>query len=186
MSHCSLIVYILFSSISWASSPWLSADLGPGVWCNPTMSHQDNCIVMSHIVFNSHTNLSVTFTRENMPHAAGACILPHPYSHIHCNGQSNISYSEKDLPFRLFHPSIDSLGYSLYPIWRILLLSVAIVIGTLESITNNLISPWLTNHFNALSFIFHADALLQNLTSTYYFMDYSILLRLACFFCILS
>ena len=76
MSHCSLIVCILFSSISWASSPWLSADLGPGVWCYPTMSHQDNCIVMSHIVFNSHTNLSVTFTRENMPHAAGACILP--------------------------------------------------------------------------------------------------------------
>ena len=116
VSHCSLIVCILFSSISWASSPWLSADLGPSVWCYPTMSHQDNCIVMSHIVFNSHTNLSVTFTRENMPHAAGACILPHPYSHIHCNGQSNISYSEKDLPFRLFHPSIDSLGYSLYPI----------------------------------------------------------------------
>ena len=143
MSHgiVIVIVCILFSIISVEHHPMVISWPRPGwvrmVLPNNVAPGQLYCNVPYCIQY-SHTNLSVTFTRENMCQAVFCSPI-----HIHCNGggQYSISYSQKDLPFRLFHPSIDSLGYSLYPIWRIIGLSVAIVTGTLESITNNVIYP---------------------------------------------
>ena len=60
--HMALLLLLSVSCfLSLVSSiiPWLSVDLGLAGygWCYPTMSHQDNCIVMSHIVFNTHTQI---------------------------------------------------------------------------------------------------------------------------------